>query len=24
MKTNAQLRFEGQGKAPYPPPVQGD
>jgi hypothetical protein len=24
MKSNAQLRFEGQGKAPQPPPVQGD
>jgi hypothetical protein len=24
MKSNAQLRFEGQCKAPQPPPVQGD
>jgi hypothetical protein len=24
MKSNAQLQFEGQGKAPQPPPVQID
>jgi hypothetical protein len=24
MKSNAQLQFEGQGKAPQPLPVQGD
>jgi hypothetical protein len=24
MKSNAQLRFEGQGESPQPPPVPGD
>jgi hypothetical protein len=24
MKSNAQLRYEGQGKVPQPPPVQVD
>jgi hypothetical protein len=24
MKSNAQFRFESQGEAPQPPPVQGD